>query len=155
MAQHTEIQYVRYYVDGTAARKAEAVVPFKTLRLPKLKKKKNQVTVYYIDPVAVLGILVSVVMLMLLVIGAVQLASAHQQAQQLEKYVHALEQENARLQGDFDTALKIEDVQETADALGLVPIEQVTHITMQLPQGEPEAPDAWDRFLTFLTALFA
>ena len=111
---------------------------------------------YYIDPVAILGILVSVMMLALLVVGLVQLTTANQEAKQLEQYVHTLEQQNARLQGDFDQALKLEDVQRTADALGLVPVEQVTHITMQVPVTEDsEAPDAWDRFVTFLTALFA
>ena len=156
MAQQPQIQYVRYYADGSAARKAEVVAPFKTLRLPKLKKKRSQVTVYYIDPVAILGILVSVMMLALLVVGLVQLTTANQEAKQLEQYVHTLEQQNARLQGDFDQALKLEDVQRTADALGLVPMEQVTHITMQVPVTEDsEAPDAWDRFVTFLTALFA
>ncbi|MBR4862959.1 MAG: hypothetical protein IKU07_00165 [Oscillospiraceae bacterium] len=156
MAQQPEIQYIRYYADGSAARKAEFVAPFKTLRLPKLKKKRTQVTVHYIDPVAILGILVSVIMLALLVVGVVQLTTANREAKQLERYVHSLEQQNARLQGDFDQALKLEDVQRTADALGLVPMEQVTHITMQLPVvEEPETPDAWDRFVTFLTALFA
>ena len=156
MAQQPEIQYIRYYADGSAARKAEFVAPFKTLRLPKLKKKRNQVTVHYIDPVAVLGILISAMMLVLLFVGFVQLTAANREAKQLEQYVHTLEQQNARLQAEFDQALKLEDVQRTADALGLVPVEQVTHITMKLPVcEEPETPDAWERFVTFLTALFA
>lgn len=153
MAQ-LQIQYVRYYADGSAARKAEFVQPFKTLRLPKLKRKA--VTVYYIDPVAVLGLIVSLLMLGLLVIGSVQLISARYEAAQLEKYVHALEQENARLQGDFDMALKKVDLQQTADALGLVPVSQVTHITMEVPRGEiTEEPDTWNRLATFLTGLFS
>ena len=156
MVQQPEIQYIRYFADGSAARKAEVVAPFKPLHLPKVKKKRNHVTMYYIDPVAVLGIIVSVMMLVLLVVGVAQLVTANKEAAQLQQYVHSLEQQNAHLQGEFDMALKMEDVQRTADALGLVPVEQVTHITMKVPvYEEAETPDTWERIVTFLTALFA
>ncbi len=154
MAQRLDVQYIQYYTDGNAARKAEIIEPFKTLRLPKLKKKK--VKVLRIDPVAVLGIAMSMVMLVLLTVGAVQLSVARQEAAAMESYVHQLQQENERLQTEFHEKLDLEDVRRTADALGLVPVEQVKHIALQVPETEDiETPNGWERLFTFLTGLFA
>ena len=153
MAQRLDVQYIQYYTEGNAARKvAPEVQPFKTLRLPKLRKKK--VTVLRIDPIAVLGIVVSALMLVLLAVGVVKFAGASREAAALQSYVRELEAENARLEEDFHKALDLEDVLRTADALGLVPVEQVEHITLELPrENAPVTP--WERLFTFLTGLFA
>lgn len=154
MTQRLDVRYIHYHTDGNAARKAEFVQPFQTLRLPKLKKKK--VTVLRIDPIALLGIAVSIVMLVLLVVGAVELISARQEAAVMENYVRQLEEQNESLQIQFHEKLDLEDVRRTADALGLVPVEQVEHIALRMPEIEESGTEnGWERLFTFLTGLFA
>ena len=57
MAQRLEVQYIRAYTDGSAARKIAPMAPLKTMKLPKIKKH-NKITVK-IDPIAIGSILMS------------------------------------------------------------------------------------------------
>lgn len=154
MAQRTDIRYIQYYTDGSAARKIAPVAPLKTIKLPKIKKQKRMTLC--IDPVAVASIGMAVVMAVLIVVGVVRLSSARQEAQRMSDYVTALQEENVQLQQTFSEGYDIEQIERTALALGLVPKEQVKHISVSLPQlEEPEEPTTWERFTTFLTGLFA
>ena len=153
MARKFDVQYVHFYTDGSAARKLASAEPMETMRLPKVKKKKR--IVVPIDPVAVAGILMAAMMLVLLTVGVVQLRSARQGATQMAAYVDTLQAENTLLQSTYDASYNIENVEETALALGLVPREQVAQVRMQLPPVQQEQPGAWERFCTFLTGLFA
>ena len=154
MAQRLDVTYVRYYTDGSAARKLAPVQPFQTLRLPKAKKQKRHTI--HVDPVATAGILMAAVMLVLLIVGTAQLVAIRKDAYEMAQYVQTLRTENKELTVRYKDTYELEDVQKTAAALGLVPKEQVTRIKVQLPQ-EPasETPNTWDRFYTFLTGLFA
>lgn len=154
MAQRLDVRYVSYYTDGSAARKAAPVQPFVTAKLPRVKKQKR--IVVHVDPVATAGILLSAVMLVLLIVGAVQLSSTRENAARMEAYVQTLQQENAELTATYESGYDLEDVRKTALALGFVPKDQVKHVTLQLPKTvEKETPGAWERFCTFLTGLFA
>ena len=154
MAQHPDVQYIRFYTDGSAAKKMAPVAPLHTIRLPKMKKMKK--LVLRIDPVAICGIIMAAIMLVLMTVGAVQLHNARKDLETMSAYVETLQQENASLQSTLSDGYNLADVERTALALGLVPREQVKHVTIQLPAEETEAePNTWEQFYTFLTGLFA
>lgn len=154
MAQRLDVKYVRFYTDGTAARKIAPLQPFKTMKLPFVKPQK--IRTFRIDPVATAGIVMAAVMFILLIVGTCNLTKAREEAAQMETYVQKLQEENTDLEVEYRGSYKLEDVQKTADALGLVPKDQVTHITIQMPD-EPtsEKVHLLDRLYTFLTGLFA
>lgn len=154
MARHPNVQYIRFYTDGSAARKVEPVAPLKTIKLPKIKKSKR-ITVH-IDPIAVAGIVMAAVMLVLMMAGVTQLRGAREQMQVMASYVDTLTQENEQLQQTLSQGYNLDEIQRTALALGLVPKEQVRHVSIQVPQPQvEEEPGAWEQLYTFLVGLFA
>lgn len=154
MARQLDVQYVRFYTDGSAAKKVAPVAPLKTIKLPKVKKHKRLVIA--IDPVAIMGIVMAAVMLVLMTVGVLQLNSSRKELQQMSEYVEVLQQENVSLEQTFSQGYDIEEIQRTALALGLVPKEQVQHVTIRVPEVQTEEePGAWERFYIFLTGLFA
>ena len=154
MAQHPDIQYIRFYTDGSAAKKVAPIAPLQTIRLPKLKIHKK--IVLHIDPVAICGIIMAAVMLVLMTVGALQLQSTRKELETMSSYVDVLQQENETLQTTLSGGYNIAEIERTALALGLVPKEQVKHVAIQVPAMEQEqAPNSWEQFYTFLTGLFA
>lgn len=154
MAMRTNVQYIRFYTEGSAARKLEPVVPLNTMKLPKVKKNKRRVI--FLDPMAVAGMAMAVVMAVLMVVGIVQLNKAQQEVETLSGYVQTLREENVQLEQTFSESYDVEEIRQTALALGMVPVEEVEHVTLRMPEvQEPEEPTAWERFTTFLTGLFA
>ena len=154
MAQRLDVQYVRFYTDGSAARKVAPVVPLQTAKLPKVKKTKK--IVLRIDPVAIAGILTAVVMLVLMAVGVTQLRNEQQQLQAMCTYVDDLQAENELLEHTFQENCDLEQIERTAVAFGFVPKEQVKHIYVHVEEPETqETPGSWERIYTFLTGLFA
>jgi hypothetical protein len=154
MARQPDVQYIRFYTDGSAARKATPVAPLKTIKLPRVRKRRR--ITLHIDPIAIGGIVMSVVMLVLMLVGVAQLSATRQELHTMENYVQTLQQEQVSLEATYNQGYDLEAVENTALALGFVPKEQVRHVTIQVPQVQiQEAPGAWERFCTFLTGLFA
>lgn len=154
MVRHTNIQYIRCYTEGNAARKVAPVAPLKTIKLPKISKQKH--TTLYIDPMAVAGIAMAAMMAILMVVGVVRLTVARQEMAAMSSYVQTLREENVRLEQDFAAGYDIDEIEKTATALGMVPKEQVEHVALKLPEfKETEEPSAWERLTTFLAGLFA
>ena len=95
-------------------------------------------------------------LLIALLVGAVQLNHAQQEAQQLQEYVHSLQEENAQLRDTYASSYDPDEVRELALAMGMVPVEQVPHIEMQVtPPQVQEEPTAWESFWTFVAGMFA
>ena len=154
MAQQPDIQYIRYYTDGSAARKVAPLAPLKTLKLPKIRLKKR--ITLHVDPLAIAGILMAVVMMVLMAVGVANLNTASQQLQTMESYVQTLTEENVQLNNAFHEGYDLEEIRTTALALGMVPKDQVQHVTIRIPaEIVEEKPSSWERFYTFLTGLFA
>lgn len=156
MARSSDIQYIRLYTDGSAARQIEEPRP-----LPKKRKKPRprpvKTVAIHVDPLALGGIVVALVMLVMMAVGMARLDSANQELERMESYVLQLQQENLDLQDAFDHGYDLEEVRRSAMALGLVPEEEVPHVQIQLPQpaDAQENVSWWDHFLVFLTQLFA
>lgn len=160
MAPRTSVQYVRYYTDGTAARKLETAVPTQRLTtvLPppthlqkKVKRKK-----IYVDPIAILGVVVAVCLLIVMGVGINQLQQARDEAAVMEQYVEQLTRENKELTEQYAQSYDLTKVKQTALALGMVPREAVptTRIAVTIPE-TVEEPTVWETISTFLTGLFA
>lgn len=132
MARKPDVQYIRFVTDGSAARVAEqAPAPART-RLPKVKKQKRKETVIHVDPLAFVGVALSCVMLVLMVISCFQLHRYQMLANRMDDYVDALKEENARLSDTYRRNIDLKDIEEKAIALGLVPIEEVRHISVSV-----------------------
>ena len=154
MARQPDIQYIRYYTDGSVAHKIAPLAPLKTIKLPKIKLKKR--IVWHIDPLAIAGIAMAITMTVLMIVGIVKLNAVTQQLSVMESYVQTLTEENAQLKKTFHEGYDLAEIEATALALGLVPKEQVQHITIRIPSEQiVEEPTSWERFCTFLAGLFA
>ncbi|MBQ4600695.1 MAG: hypothetical protein IJB17_03580 [Oscillospiraceae bacterium] len=144
-----DVQYVRYdYVYGNAARKLEPEVLPQPQRRRHVRQKQQPQRVVRIDPLVAVGLLMSVVMLVLILVGAAQYSAMQQQTVALEKYIGTMAQKNIVLHHEYEAGLDLADVEEKALALGMIPIEQAQHIaiTIEAPE-EPVQPSLWERFL--------
>lgn len=155
MARQPEIQYIRYYTDGSAARKPEVRMPRKKKSvLPKAHRQKKRVI--YLDPLAVGGIFVSAVMLVLMLVGSIQLYNVQQYSERMEQYVAELSLENKTLSHTYESGYDLEAVEEVALALGMIPEDQAQTITIHVsaPAAEEES-SGWENFFAFLAGIFA
>lgn len=157
MNQKPKIQYVgQFYVHGSEAKqlqmqeaKRQAKTKLPLARIQKIEK-------IYVDPVALAGIAVAVVMLVTMVLGAVQIKRDWDQYERVSAYVSQLKKENARLNHAYRLSYDLEDIKSKALAMGLVPksdLEPVT-VTVTIPQREPELTRI-DEIRLFLEGLFA
>lgn len=154
MARQLDVQYVNYYCTGSSALKVAPAISAKPLELPRRKKAKK--LVLRIDPVACTGILLSAVMLVLLTVGFVQFNHTRAEAAEMAAYVDALEQENNALQAEFNAGYSLEEVEGMALALGMVPADQVRHITVPAQEAEQEQEvSAWQNLWASVLELFA
>jgi len=155
MANRPDIQYIQFYTDGSAARKLAPERSATKTTLPRPRRKKRKVV--YVDPVAILGIVVAVCMLIAMAVGVVEFRNTQQEAARMERYLEQLKQENEQLSLQYSQGYDLETVERTALALGMVPAEQVAHIQLPATVQEPEAPplSVWERIGTFLAGLFA
>lgn len=158
MARKPEIQYIRYYTDGTAARKPEPQVQPKKRRAPQPQKRRRPRYILRVQPLAVCGVLICVALLLMMVTGVAQMLSAREQAEEMERYVTALTDSNNQRREEYQAGLDLEMIEKAALAMGMVPESEVPHITISvpMPEAEPEAePGFWQEITTFLTGLFA
>lgn len=149
-----QVQYIRFDTVGSAARKAAPVTSVKKAILPKPRKQKRRVV--YVDPVATLGILVAVCMLIMMTVGVAEFLSVQKEAIRMEQYVAQLSSRNEDLSQTYESGYDLETVEKSALALGMVPKDQVEtiHIQVTVPE-EMETMTVWDRIGIFLAGLFA
>ena len=160
MAEKTKIQYISFYSAGSTARKYDLTRPvYEQPQYPELEldAQPKRRTVVRVDPLALCSIAVSVVMLVLMVVGVVQLNSSLQKEQELKAYVEQLYAQNQVLEETYRSGYDLEQIEKEALALGLVPVDQVQHITMQVnrPVETQEALTVWEELAVFFDGLFA
>ncbi len=156
MARVNQVQYVNFYTAGSAAYKYEPtpLPKKKQATLPKMRRKKR--IVIHVDPVAVLCACAAVVLLVMMLSSLVQFSAVQKQEAQMAAYVEQLKQENEALDAEYRSGYDLEEIRDIALGMGMVPVDQVEHIQVELnvPVVEEE-PTAWENFCTFLTGLFA
>ena len=157
MNQKPKIQYVgQFYVHGSEARalqlqeeKRQAKTKLPLARIQKIEK-------VYLDPVALAGIAVAVIMLVTMVLGAVQIKRDWDQYEQVAAYVSELKRDNARKGHAYRASYDLDDIRNKALAMGMVPkadLETVA-VTVTVPQPEAELTRS-EEIRLFLEGLFA
>ena len=157
MNQKPKIQYVgQFYVHGSEARalqlqeeKRQAKTKLPLVRIQKIEK-------VYVDPVALAGIAVAVVMLVTMVLGAIQLKRDWDQYERVSSYVSELKKENARKNHAYRLSYDLADIETKALAMGLVPKSELKTMTVNVtvPVKEPEMTRL-EEIRFFLEGLFA
>ena len=157
MAQKPKIQYVgQFYVHGSEARALQLEEERKKAKARRPLAKLQQVELIYVDPVAVLSIVVSFIMLATMLTGALALKEDWAAYEQMSAYVSYLKQENARLEKEYRAGYDLEDIQSKALALGMVPRDQLERrtVTVTVPVEEPE-PSRVELIKTYFEDMFA
>ena len=157
MNQKPKIQYVgQFYVHGSEARalqlqeqKRQAKTKLPLARIEKIEK-------VYVDPVALAGIAVAVVMLVTMVLGAIQLKRDWDQYERVSSYVSELKKENARKNHAYRLSYDLADIETKALAMGLVPKSELETMTVSVtvPEKLPQMT-RMEEIRFFLEGLFA
>jgi cell division protein FtsL len=159
MARQPDIQYVRYYTSGSAARKIEPQPEKKKKKpvapqRPRVRREKK--TVIHLDPISVLAVMVAGIMLITMAVGMLRLGAVNAEVKAMDDYVAQLQQENTALRQEYEAGYDLKDVEQKALEMGLVPIEQVEHVTVELPEiSVEEEPTFWEKAAAFFSELFA
>ena len=154
MARHPSVEYIRFRTDGNAARKIEVAAPIETIRLPRVKKQKQPRR--RPDVLSLTAIVMTAIMAVCMLVGLQQLRAAQQETLAMQQKVEALQAENDALWTYYDENLDMDQIERTAMALGMIPKDQATCVTVQVAaEVVEEQPDVWDRVTMFLTGLFA
>ena len=152
-----EIQYVgQFYVYGSEAKKLERKPRPVKSRREKEFVRQNPVRVISVDPVAMIGLVVAVIMLAALAVGALQISTTWQEYDQIEAYLAELKQENARLDHEYRTGYDLAEIEQTALAIGMIPATEANTIIVRVsvPEPEPE-PTIWEDIVWFMKGLLA
>ena len=149
-------RYIQFYTPGSAAVKVEIQEEHKWAPLPEPKAAKP--VVFHVDPVAILGFVVAVSMLILMAVGITELNAARREVATLERYVSQLNAEHTELQTTYQQSVDLEAVRQKALDMGMVPAEEIpqSHIYVTIPQTEiVEETTLWEKTTAFLAGLFA
>lgn len=151
------IEYIQnYYSYGSEAKVIEFKPVYQEPEKPKLpKREKDPVTTICIDPVAFCGIMVAVVMVLVMLAGVIQFGVVSQDHAVLENYVNELREDEVLLRHQYTAGYDLEVVEETARALGMIPISEAKTISIHVEVPEmPEEPGVFENIRWFLAGLF-
>ena len=155
MAMQPEVRYINAYVSGNVAVQPEKM-PQKqsSARLP--KARKQQKWLIQEDLVAIGGIMAALVLSIMLVTGLVQMNQAKHDAKVYREYATSLKLDNTKMRDTYASEYDLNEVRDIALNMGMVPVEQVEHVTMQVVTPEVvQEPTAWESFWAFFLGMFA
>ena len=157
MNQKPKIQYVgQFYVHGSEARKLQLQEEKRQAKTKLPLAKIQAIEKIYVDPVALAGIVVAVLMLVTMVLGAIQLKKDWDQYEQVSAYVSELKKENARKSHLYRSSYDLEDIRSKAVSMGLVPKSELQTMSVNVTIPQPEAePTRMEEIKFFLEGLFA
>ena len=157
MNQKPKIQYVgQFYVHGSEARKLQLQEEKRQAKTKLPLARIKAIEKIYVDPVALVGIAVAVMMLVTMVLGAIQLKRDWDQYEQVAAYVSELKKENARMNHLYRSSYDLEDIKTKAVSMGMVPKSELKTmaVTVTIPAPEVE-PTRMEEIKFFLEGLFA
>ena len=157
MNQKPKIQYVgQFYIHGSEARQLELQEKKKRAKSKLPMERLHKAEVIYLDPVAIFGITVALIMLAVMIVGAVRIHADWQEYRVMSDYVSRLNSENAQLQADYRSQYDLEDIRVKAAALGMVPKSELEERTVYVTVPQPEPEMTWlEEIQWFLNGLFA
>jgi cell division protein FtsL len=150
--------YVNLYdFDGNAACKVQRQPAKKAAATPKTQPRRAKRKVIAVDPVALCGIVVAVVMMIMMFSAYAEFNACQDRNRQMQDYLSSLQLENAQLQHSYENEIDMDYVQDVAGALGMVPASDANQIQIevQLPQEPTGELNLWQSITTFLSGLFA
>ncbi len=155
MAHKPEIQYVRYYSAGSAA-KALRSQPVQPEPLPKQVKIPEKRILVPFDSISVFGTAVALVMLVCMLVGIFQLTDTNREIARTQSTISALKAENTRLQLEYQESYDLDTVKTAAASMGMIPKEQARRITIKIPEPVVEEKTTWwESFVMDFMGLFA
>lgn len=161
MARKPDIQYVgQFYVHGSEAQQLAPKTEKKKAKTRLPLERLQNIQQVYVDPVALVGMAVAVIMLVTMIVGAVQISNAWAEYEVMSEYVHDVRRENAELSYTYRMGYNLDDIEAQALAMGMVPVSEVQtiDISVTVPKQEPQPnvfQQAWDDFVWFIEGLFA
>jgi hypothetical protein len=155
MARQADIQYIAYPVDGSTARKVETSSTRRNAA--PVSARRAQRKVIAVDPVALCGIVLAVMMLFAMVVGLAQYGHNLQQTRQMSERVQQLQQENYQLQQTYRSGYDLDEIERIAMEAGMVPAENMERIRIDMSQPVQDEVDMsfWDTITSILTGIFA
>jgi hypothetical protein len=158
MALQPDIQYVRFYTAGSAARKLELQPKKEKAKISAPQRpqtRRKQKTLVYIDPISVFAVLVAGVMFIAMAVGMLRLGAVNSEVDRMNDYVTQLQAENTALRNEYRSGYDLKDVEQKALEMGLVSVEQVEKVVVEVPEivEEPE-PGFWEKVGAFFSELF-
>ncbi len=157
MVRKPDIQYVHeFYVHGSEARVIELKPKRRVIKtiLPKIAPDRS--IRIGVDPIALCGIAVAVVMLVLMLVGVGQFVNARNDYQAMSNQVISLQNENVVLRQKYENSYDLDEIAHMAHSLGMIPVDeaQVMYINPVVPVREAE-PTMWENIRWFVDGLFA
>ena len=155
MANKPEIQYIeQFFIPGSEAPQLQPQRGGQPARKPRVQQEKK--IRILVDPVAMLGLVVAVTMLVLMAVGVSQYNAASRRNEAVNDYLLQLQDTNITREYQYRTKLDLTKIAEQAKALGMIPASEAQTITVhvEVPQPEPENT-WWDDLVWFLEGLFA
>ena len=155
MAHKPEIQYVgQFYIHGSEARELARKEQEKHARTTLPFARVQQIEKVYVDPVALMGIAVAVIMLVVMLIGAWNIHQAGQENQAIASYLGELRKTNTELDHNYRSGFDLKDIEAKAIAMGMIPKAQanVVDVYVTIPVEEAE-PTWWEDVCWFLDGL--
>ena len=154
MVRNPDIEYIdKFYVHGSEA-KVIAFAPnqLKTT-LPKPVREKK--TCIEVDPLALCGIVVAVVMILVMGIGLMDFKAAVEENKAVAEQLDTIRDEHVMLEYNYHQSYNVEEVEEAVRALGMIRAEKapVVSITVTVPEQTPQYT-RWGDFLWSLSCLF-
>ena len=154
MARKYTERYVRFYTVGSAAAKLETVERKAALPQYKTPEKRKPIAV---DPIALVGSAVAVLLAVLMLVGFAQVAHTSAKVQKLQTQVMTLELEQEQLRQKYEAGYDQEEVRAAAESMGMIPVEDAIHVRVELPAEtiQIEHLSWWDSMLLSLRRFFA
>lgn len=153
MARKSDIQYIRLYIDGNAARQYE--LPPQPQKKTRQRPRRQKKIVLHVDFVAVAGMLVAGVMLIMMIAGMISLTRINNEVARMEAYLAELEEENQQLRQTYREGYDLDQIREKALELGMIPVSRAETVAIQVETPAEPAAETTDSFWSFLAGLFA
>ena len=154
MARKFNERYVRYYTFGSTAAKLNRDERKAALPQYKSPEKRKPIAV---DPVALVGNVVAIMLSVLMLVGMVQVAYTSAQVHELETKVACLEMEQELLRQKYESGYDLNEIRVAAESLGMVPAEEAVRIRVNVPAetAEVQTLSWWDSMILSLREFFA
>ena len=136
MARGSDIRYVQFYTDGSAARQLEIAPRPKKKPQQRRRPRKQKRIVLQVDFVALAGVLVAGVMLILMLSGMASLGRINKEITRLETVLSDLETKNLELHQKYRAGFDLDQIREEALEMGMIPASRA--MTVSLPVGTGE-----------------